>query len=132
MIEQDVSQNINGAASIKLDLTAIEASGVFDKNVLVVFQFKDNQGQHCSRQFEQLVAKYPKAKNKDVSISYEDIDLEAVLKSYQVIDEVIQLSGTLPNIPFPVREFTMEELQRIAEKFDPTYVCLESDLKNTS
>ena len=57
----------------------------------------------------------------------EDIDLEAVLKSYQVIDEVIQLSGTLPNIPFPVREFTMEELQRIAEKFDPTYVCLEWD-----
>ena len=77
LTEYDVSQNINGTASIKLDLTVIEASGVFDKNVLVVFQFKDNEGQHCSRQFEQLVAKYPKAKNKDVSISYEDIDLEA-------------------------------------------------------
>ena len=57
----------------------------------------------------------------------EDIDLAVVLKSYEVIDEVVQLSGTLPNIPFPVREFTMEELQCIAEKFDPTYVCLEWD-----
>ena len=77
LIEYDLSQQINGTGSVKLDLTAIEASGVFDKNVLVVFQFKDNQGQHFSRQFEQLVAKYPKAKNKDVSISYENIDHEA-------------------------------------------------------
>lgn len=74
LLENDMSLNINGAGSVKLDLSLLHAQRIFEKNVVLVFQFKDHEGQHCTRQFEHIVTKYQKAKNKEVSIAYEKIN----------------------------------------------------------
>ena len=74
LLENDMSLNINGAGSVKLDLSLLHAQRIFDKNVVLVFQFKDHEGQHCTRQFEHIVTKYQKAKKKEVLIAYEKIN----------------------------------------------------------
>lgn len=57
----------------------------------------------------------------------EDIDFDSLLKQLEAKDPILTSGGTLPPIPFPVRQYKIEELKRMGEAYDITYVCLEWD-----
>ena len=57
----------------------------------------------------------------------EDIDFDSLLKQLEAKDPILTSGGTLPPIPLTVRQYKIEELKRMGEAYDITYVCLEWD-----
>ncbi|MDX2362850.1 MAG: hypothetical protein QNK23_18715 [Crocinitomicaceae bacterium] len=73
---RDFSTTLKGESSFQLDVSDILSEPLEDLNVLIVFKFKDNNGEHSYRQFENIGKKYKKAKCTDVTLEITQIDEE--------------------------------------------------------
>ena len=83
LFEKDLSKDVNGQGSILLGLSEIDTNDLLKENVLIVFQFKDYQGEYNSRVFDNIVSEYEKATTTDVGLTIDKIDTiskTAVLK----------------------------------------------------
>ena len=57
----------------------------------------------------------------------ENIDFDSLLKALKAKDLILTAGGTIPPIPFPVRQYKIEELKRMGAAYNITYVSLEFD-----
>lgn len=54
--------------------------------------------------------------------------VDSLVKSWEGKDQIIGYSGSLPPIPFRIRQLSNSELKVIADTLEPTYMCLEWDI----
>jgi len=54
--------------------------------------------------------------------------IDSLVKSWEKKDQIIGQAGSLPPLPFRIRQLSDSELKAVVDAFEPTYMCLEWDI----